>query len=183
MLSKQDLFARLAEGHAARISVVTPNTRLAQALQAEFDSFQIKKRISLWEAPDILPFGAFVERLYEDALYSDIAAGLPLLLTSAKEELLWQDAVRHSSRDLLATEEAAAQCREAWKLAHEWRIRGGPGNEDTAAFALWREMYGKKTAHRLKWTGTGPWRLLATDSSPLSGLRVLMPLPVSVLRG
>jgi hypothetical protein len=31
MLSKADLFARLAEGHAARITVVTPNKRLSQA--------------------------------------------------------------------------------------------------------------------------------------------------------
>jgi hypothetical protein len=29
MQSKADLFARLAEGHAARITVVTPNKRLA----------------------------------------------------------------------------------------------------------------------------------------------------------
>ena len=31
-LSKTDLFARLAEGHAACITVVTPNKRLAQSL-------------------------------------------------------------------------------------------------------------------------------------------------------
>ena len=74
MLSKADLFARLsAEGHAAGITVVTPNKRLSQALMAEFDAYQIDKGKSVWEAPDILPFGAFVERLWEDALYSPIA--------------------------------------------------------------------------------------------------------------
>src|SRR5256885_12575357 len=59
-----ELFQRLAEGHAARITVVTPNRRLAQALTAEFDAFQIGKGLTVWEAPDILPFGAFVERLW-----------------------------------------------------------------------------------------------------------------------
>ena len=45
MLSKAELFARLAEGHAARISVVTPNKRLSQALMLEFDAFQIAKKL------------------------------------------------------------------------------------------------------------------------------------------
>src|SRR5262249_9772219 len=86
MLSKADLFARLAAGHAARITVVTPNKRLSQELQKDFDSYQIGKGLSVWEAPDILPFGAFVQRLYEDGLYSDLSAELPMLLTPAQEE-------------------------------------------------------------------------------------------------
>src|SRR6185503_13341637 len=90
MLSKADLFARLAEGHAAGITIVTPNKRLSQALMAEFDSFQIDKQLTAWEAPDILPFGAFVERLWEDALYSDLGEKLPLLLTPAQEQHLWE---------------------------------------------------------------------------------------------
>ncbi len=61
MLSRQELFQRLAKGHAERITVVTPNKRLSQALMAEFDDFQ-SKDLKVWEAPDILPFGAFVER-------------------------------------------------------------------------------------------------------------------------
>ena len=39
---------------------------------AQFDSFQVEKNLSVWEAPDILPFDAFVERLWEDALYSEL---------------------------------------------------------------------------------------------------------------
>ena len=70
MLSKADLFARLAEGHAAGVTVVTPNKRLSQALMARIRRFSDRKNLTVWEAPDILPFGAFVERLWEDALYS-----------------------------------------------------------------------------------------------------------------
>src|ERR671918_2928063 len=97
MLSKAELFARLAEGHAARITVVTPNKRLSQALMAEFDAFQIQKDLKVWEAPDILPFGAFVERLWEDALYSDSGAELPLLLTAAQEQSIWQEILKDAS--------------------------------------------------------------------------------------
>src|SRR5258707_15223703 len=39
-ITKQDLFDLLAEGHAARITVVTPNQRLARILRAQFDSFR-----------------------------------------------------------------------------------------------------------------------------------------------
>src|SRR5512138_1777971 len=110
MLSKAELFARLAEGHAARITVVTPNKRLSQALMLEFDAFQIGKGLSVWEAPDILPFGAFVQRLYEDGLYSDLSAELPMLLTPAQEEEIW--------RQVVTVESAAADCRQAWNLAN-----------------------------------------------------------------
>ena len=97
MLSKADLFARLAEGHAAAVTVVTPNKRLAQALMAQFDDFQIAKDLKVWEAPDILPFGAFVERLWEDALYSELGEKLPLLLTPAQEQHLWEQIVKDAS--------------------------------------------------------------------------------------
>src|SRR5437773_4341360 len=96
-----ELFQRLAEGHAARITVVTPNRRLAQALTAEFDAFQIGKGLSVWEAPDILPFGAFVERLWEDALYSELGDKLPLLLTPAQERSEEHTSELQSHHDLV----------------------------------------------------------------------------------
>ncbi|TMI02147.1 MAG: PD-(D/E)XK nuclease family protein, partial [Betaproteobacteria bacterium] len=142
-----ELFQRLAEGHAARITVVTPNRRLAQALTAEFDAFQIGKGLSVWEAPDILPFGAFVERLWEDALYSELGDKLPLLLTPAQEQLLWQEVIASSreGKDLLFTETAAAHCRDAWGLLHQWRIGAARGNEDHSAFSEWARQYQKET--------------------------------------
>ena len=42
--------------------------------------------------------------------------------------------------------QAAAQCREAWRLLHQWRIRPGSGNEDAQAFSRWAAEYEKKTA-------------------------------------
>src|SRR6185436_5872131 len=109
MLSKADLFARLAEGHAAGVTIVTPNKRLSQALMTEFDQFQINKNLTVWEAPDILPFGAFVERLWEDALYSDLGEKLPLLLTPAQEQHVWEQVLEDA--DFLLKDGAAQQCR------------------------------------------------------------------------
>jgi len=53
---KSELLARLAAGHAARVTVVTPNRRLAQELAREFDQGQIDKGLPVWETADVLPF-------------------------------------------------------------------------------------------------------------------------------
>src|SRR3954471_15073172 len=143
MLSKSELFGRLAEGHAAAITVVTPNQRLSHALTLEFDDCQLARGLTSWEAPDILPFGAFVERLWEAALYSELGEKLPLLLTPAQEQHLWERILEKSG--LLVVPQTAAQCREAWKLMHAWRIPMQPGNEDVQAFAGWADSYRKAT--------------------------------------
>ena len=150
MISRQELFARLAEGHAAGITVVTPNARLARALVADFDAFQRERSLTSWQAADILPFGAFVERLWEDALYGPVgeakAESFPLLLTPAQEQHLWEAILAESG--LLAVPQAAAQCREAWRLVHQWRIRvEAAGSEDAAAFAEWSREYERRTRH------------------------------------
>src|SRR6266478_3331691 len=143
MLSQSQLFARLAEGHAARITVVTPNRRLAHSLTLEFDDYQLARGLTSWEAADIVPFGSWVERLWEDALYSDLGEKLPLLLTPAQEQLLWEQILEGS--DLLIRPQAAAQCRDAWGLLHQWRVGAGRGNEDHSAFSEWAKQYQKET--------------------------------------
>ncbi|HZQ72134.1 MAG TPA: PD-(D/E)XK nuclease family protein [Burkholderiales bacterium] len=143
------LLERLAAGRGAAPAVVTPNSRLAQGLARELDAFQAARGVALWEAPDILPFPAFVERLYEEALYSDAGGGLPALLTAAQEEHLWREILRGSKRELLVVEQAAAQCREAWQLVHAWRIPPGAGNEDAAAFSEWAAAYRRRTAREV----------------------------------
>ena len=147
MITKAELFTRLAEGLAAGITVVTPNKRLSQSLVADFDAFQIKKGLKVWEAADILPVDAFVQRLHEEALYSGVATALPLLLTPLQEQALWEEAIAGSG--LLVIPQAAAAARDAWKLAHQWRLDGTigkfPGNEDAAAFAAWAKKYQAKT--------------------------------------
>src|SRR5688572_10060639 len=143
MLAKADLFARLAEGHAARITVVTPNRRLARTLTAEFDAFQIGHDRSVWEAADILPFDAWVQRLWEEALYAEAGGALPLLLTGAQEQAIWEEVLPRA--ELLSRAQTARQCRDAWRLLHAWRIPPGHGGEDAAAFREWARAYEKRT--------------------------------------
>jgi probable DNA repair protein len=129
---------------------VTPNQRLSQALASVFDRAQIAKGLKAWEAADILPFTAFVERAFDDALYSDLAAGLPSLLTPDEEQQLWEEVIRADrGRELLAVPETAALARDAWQLAHAWALlpalKRHPHDDDAQAFAEWSRRYLKRT--------------------------------------
>jgi len=151
-ISRQELFEGLAGGLAAKLTVVTPNRRLAQALAREFDRGQAAKGLAVWESADVLPLSAFVERLYEDALTSELAPGLPLLLSEAQETELWQQVILASpwGSELLDLSHTAMQAARAWRLAQGWRIAGAlgafPGNEDAAAFARWAAAYARHEA-------------------------------------
>ncbi len=126
---------------------MTPNRRLASHLKHEYDARQVQAGKRAWPTADILPFSAFVERAYGDALYSGHAAGLPLLLAPAQEQALWESIIRDSDAEgtLLAIPEAAALAREAWRLAHAWgllpRLGKFPLNEDGKAFQQWARHY------------------------------------------
>src|SRR5580765_5923204 len=123
VIEKDALFERLVLRRAG-VAVVTPNKRLSLALAREFDSRQGGRGLSCWESADILPLPAFVERCYEDALYSDLAPALPVLLTSSQERALWEAIIRASDAGapLLSLGGAAQLAAKAWQLAHEWGL-------------------------------------------------------------
>ncbi len=152
-LEKSQVLERLAQGHEARITVVTPNRRLAQSLGSEFAALQRSRGREAWETADILPFGALVARLWEDALYSDLAAGMALPLTAAQEQALWEEAI-HATRyaeSLFSAGPAAARCRQSWQLVHAWRLSldaAGFPNEDARAFLDWSGRYERATRAR-----------------------------------
>src|SRR3954470_23830162 len=96
-LSKPELFERLAQGVQSAVTVVTPNRRLAQELAREFDASRIAEGLDSWEAADILPYGSFIERLWESAVYSDAGAHVPVLLSASQEQALWEEIVAGSA--------------------------------------------------------------------------------------
>ena len=148
-----DLVAGLKPGD----TVVTPSKRLAITLRREFDRAQAARGIAAWASADILPISAFIERIYEDALYSAQAPHLPLLLTSAQEQLLWEETVAQSmiAPALLSLAETARLAGEAWMLAHEWQLIPRLGkfalNDDCKAFSTWSHHYENLTrkAHQI----------------------------------
>ena len=130
------------------MSVLTPNLRLARGLARDFDREQAAAGRSSWETPDILTLETLVQRLWEDALYS--GAQPPLLLSPAQEQALWEETLREAgaAQQLVALAPAAAQCRDAWKLAHEWRLAqrlAEAQSVDARAFADWAARYERAT--------------------------------------
>jgi ATP-dependent helicase/nuclease subunit B len=153
-IAPDELLRRLGAGHAARLTVLTPNRRLAQSLQREFDRTQVARGLAAWETADVLPFGAFVQRLWDDALHSELSPPVPPVLTPAQEQALWEEAIGATplGSALVAAPAAAAQCREAWTLAHAWRLAPSlsrhAASEDARTFVEWSARYEQLTRER-----------------------------------
>ena len=148
-ITPADVFVHLAHGLKSRVTVVTPNRRLSHSLKRDFDAFQIEGGREVWDTADILPISAFIERTYQEAVYSGEVTGLPALITASQEQVIWEDAVRRSGIDLLAVAETAKVASDAWKMAHSWQmlpqIKSFPVNEDGRAFREWSKYYLRST--------------------------------------
>ncbi len=144
-LSIHEIFERLNDCEA--ITVVTPNRRLAQALKENFNRYQINQQKSVWRSGDILPFSSFLERVYLDALYSNLSIDLPQLLTDTQACALWQSIIRSSEAGsgLLNTGQTARLAYEAWQLIHAWRLAPDMQNrflnEDCSVFRSWMATF------------------------------------------
>ena len=143
-----EVFKRINAG----TTVITPNRRLALALKEKFNREQINHGIAAWFSADILPFTAFIERIYFDTLYSKQALMFPLLLSAAQEQMLWESIIQSSEagKALLRIPQTAQSVREAWQLAHAWQLIRYLGNfypnEDGKAFQDWADSYQQITA-------------------------------------
>lgn len=146
-----EVFKRINAG----ATVITPNRRLALALKEKFNQDQISQSLAVWYSADILPFTALIERIYLDTLYSKQVSVLPLLLSAAQEQSLWESIIQSSEagKTLLRIPQTAQWVREAWQLAHTWqlnpKLKDFYPNEDGKAFLDWAKSYQQITArHR-----------------------------------
>ncbi|AEJ00937.1 putative DNA repair protein [Nitrosomonas sp. Is79A3] len=143
-----EVFKRINAG----TTVVTPNRRLALALKEQFNQDQIGLKLAVWYSADVLPFIALIERIYLDALYVKQTSTLPLLLSAAQEQVLWESIIQSSAagKTLLRISQTAQCVQEAWQLAHAWqlipKLKDFYPNEDGKAFLDWTKSYQDKTA-------------------------------------
>ncbi len=144
------MHALLDSAGAKELAIVTPNLRLARALIEGHDRHQAAAGLRAWEAPIILSWPAFLERLYEEALYAaESGRGAPVgtLATPEQELALWEQQIRRATRGqgLIAVPETAVLARDAWGLAHAWQLMPalarGALDDDAAAFVEWAEGY------------------------------------------
>ena len=130
-----------------RVTVVTPNRRLATYLRREYDAAQLGAGRLAWDAADILPLETFFERAYRSFGLHSANSDLPRLVTGVQCRCMWEELVRRSDEHagLMSSPQAAAQALAAWQSAHAWRLfpalRSFALHEDAQVFMTWVERY------------------------------------------
>ncbi len=136
---------RLIKQFTPGTTVLTANQRQAAQLRAGHDRYQ-RGGGAVWEAPDILPWEAWLQRAWGELTLLDGAA--PLLLTPLQERMLWERVIADSpaGEALLQPAPAARQAQQAWQLLHAWRqplsaIEEGAVSDEVRAFAAWARRF------------------------------------------
>lgn len=138
-------------------TLITVNRRLARYCQARYADARAKNGETAWETPDILPYGAWLERFWERRLQSASPEKIDhrILLSPEQERLAWEAVIGGSDagKGLLQPRDAARGVEQAWRICHQWRISpGGPfwTAADPAAFLSWAAAF-KDLCRRNGW--------------------------------
>lgn len=142
-------FLQLHDAIAAdiRITVVTPNRRLATSLKREYDDAQRRAGRRTWESADVLPLETFIERTYRSICVRSNGPAMPRLLTAIQCQYLWEDLIRKTEfrEGLLSVSQAAKQAMTAWRVANSWQLlpalRGFALHGDAKIFMTWVRQY------------------------------------------
>ncbi|MGH8503191.1 MAG: PD-(D/E)XK nuclease family protein [Gammaproteobacteria bacterium] len=138
---EQQLIGALEEG----ATVVTANRRLARALAADYAAHRQQTGASVWETPDVLPWGAWLVRTWDSWFdhLADDGAIPPALLAPEQEHALWETVISACEPEARLNVSAAAElAREALALWRGWRL---PLRRDNA-------LYGDDVRAFLRWT-------------------------------
>jgi probable DNA repair protein len=149
VISYRECFEQAVAAGIARATVLTANTRSARAIRAALEQ-RLSLSNSAWLTPDVLPYGAFIERLYSDAV---VAGAITVQALHREQELqLWRQIIERSpsGREMLLPESAAALASESFRTAVEYDIPlDSPMmsvSNDTRAFSGWATEFRRQLA-------------------------------------
>lgn len=131
-------------------TVVTANNRLARYVGQLHDDRKLQAGQQAWVTPDILPWGSWVQRLWEEACLSGAVQESPLLLTPEQERYLWEQIISQSvvGGSLNHLGGTVRDAQEAWKLIRGWRLplrsEQFNYNANSEAFWEWASAFKKK---------------------------------------
>jgi len=161
-----DLIAALAAG----ATLVTVNNRLARLWRQHYLA-EAGAAPTPWPAADILPWGSWVQRLWDRSTW--LQDNAPLVLDARQSRRLWrcliEDDVRSGAGQelrLLQSGGSARLAREAWTLAQDWRLQWpfdpAESHDDVRHFQRWAKKF-DTTCTQQGWLDEGgvPARLLA----------------------
>ena len=93
MTGYREYFEQAVTAAVAGATVLTANTRSARSILAAAER-RMRLSHAAWLTPDVLPYGAFVERLYWDAV---VAGAVTVQALQREQELqLWRQIIEYS---------------------------------------------------------------------------------------
>ncbi|MHB1565217.1 MAG: PD-(D/E)XK nuclease family protein [Acidiferrobacter sp.] len=109
--------------------IVTANNRLSRRLLQVFAAYRTKDGTGVWEAPDILPWPAFVAREADRLRAAD--GFTHVALTATQERWIWRQIVApYSAGWLGADADFAALAMQAWRLLGDYRLASPPVTDE-----------------------------------------------------
>lgn len=137
----QPVITALADG----ATVVTANNRLARSIALAYNRAQRAAGRGAWASPDVLPWSAWLERLYDDAAIRAVpGCSQRRLLNDAQSRLVFQQMIeRDRAETAWATAGAMADMAwRAWQLCRSWQVSidsliAAADSDDSALFAGW----------------------------------------------
>ena len=139
------LAAHALEPAAVGAIVVTPSPRLARLLKQDRALENLRAGNQVWPTPHILPWEAWLEELWEQALYAGLP--LPARLDADQELWIWERilATAPEAAELLDLPAAAEAAQHCWALIHAWQLDRreieAAASEDTRAFLGWAREF------------------------------------------
>jgi probable DNA repair protein len=149
LTSYRECFEQAVTAVVEGATVLTANTRSARAIHAAAER-RLRLSSAAWLTPDVLPYGAFIERLYSEAV---VAGAVTVLALQREQELqLWRQIIERSpgGREMLLPESAAALASESFRTAIEYEVAlDSPqmsASSDTRAFSGWAAEFQRQLA-------------------------------------
>src|SRR5207253_8490910 len=176
----QGVIPALLNAVAAGAVIVTPNRRLARHLHEAYDQSELAAGRDAWPTPSILPYPAWLQQLWQHALFADASLARTLLLSPPQSALLWGNIVAGDGSPLLGVRGAAKLAAEAWSTMHAWSAGGESwrawqrdrdADDDCARFASWASAYAAELQ-----------RLRAIDLAQLPDVLASLPVGVTASR-
>jgi len=166
-------------------AVVTVNRRLARHLTGEYAAGHMAVGRSAWETPNIIPYTAWLEHLYDALLLNpalESAEKWPEALPPNHERWLWESVIRESEygKGLLQIQTTAKTAQTALALCRQWRLDVKALSQapppDTEAFIDWVKDFARRCRQH-NWTEAA--RLPDLVASALR--QALIDLPETIL--
>ncbi len=132
------------------VTLVTPTRRLAGLVADRYGLRMADAAHGTWEAPPVLPLGAWLLQLHEQ-LSDTPGVSIPGILLSADQELvIWEQSVDQADTTAsLAVDSLARLAADAFATAVYWELSASQleafrSRAEVRAFARWRERFERR---------------------------------------